>query len=213
VKHYAITTLWISCSSAWKQAVFSSVVDFLSQSSKKQKKYPCWKEAFIGHSPSVYNSINAVIINITFFRIFNLSAFIAESARNSRFLAFLNFTSNTFKMRPVILGLWPITTPFQHGYMVFLELCDKKSTMKEKKNNLFPGSWTWNPEGGDGVVFRRCDIIAEIADSRTWSWKTVRSTWYARWYWRWNETIARCSGCRVAVEAWRLLGVWLYQEV
>src|SRR5579859_2632837 len=36
-KHYAITTLWISCSSAWKQAVFSSVVDFLSQSSKKKK--------------------------------------------------------------------------------------------------------------------------------------------------------------------------------
>src|SRR5579859_2569822 len=62
-KHYAIPTLWISCSSAWKQAVFSSVVDFLSQSSKKNI-YPCWKESFIGRSPSVYNGINAVIIKI-----------------------------------------------------------------------------------------------------------------------------------------------------
>jgi len=68
--------------------------NWLTDCQSWEKGQECWKEAFIGRSPSVYNSINAVIINITFFRIFDSSAFIAESARNSHFLAFLNFTSN-----------------------------------------------------------------------------------------------------------------------
>ena len=49
----------------------------------------CWKETFIGRSPSLYFSIKAVIIiKKTFYRIFDSSAFFAESARNSRFHAF-----------------------------------------------------------------------------------------------------------------------------
>ena len=65
-----------------------------------------------------------------------------------------------------------------------------------QKSNLFQ-ALSLKSRDGDGVVFRRCDVIAKIANFKE-KLRTVRGTRYERCG---IERSARCSDCRGAVEA------------